>query len=62
MNIPTLIALLIVAIIFVAIVANEIKKRKSGQGSCSCGCSGCGMADVCHSRQNSRKTDGEKES
>ncbi|MBQ4087214.1 MAG: FeoB-associated Cys-rich membrane protein [Clostridia bacterium] len=55
MNIPTLIALLIVAIIFVAIVANEIKKRKSGQGSCSCGCSGCGMADVCHGGKNEKK-------
>ena len=44
MNAPTLIVAIIVATIFVAIVINEIKKRKQGKGSCSCGgsCGSCG--------------------
>lgn len=50
MNIPTLIVALIVAALFVAIVVSEYKKKKSGKGSCSCGCSGCSMSDVCHGK------------
>lgn len=46
--IPTIIGASIIAIIFVAVIANEIKKQKSGKGSCSCGCSACGMKDICH--------------
>lgn len=48
---PTIIVAAIIAIIFVAIIANEIHKRKSGKGSCSCGCSGCGMSEVCHGKK-----------
>ena len=51
MNIPTIIVAAIVAVLFVAIVVSEIKKKKSGKGSCSCGCSGCAMKDVCHSQK-----------
>lgn len=54
-NLPTILVAGIIAIIFVAIVANEIRKRKRGQGSCSCGCSGCGMSDVCHGNQKDTK-------
>ncbi|MBQ8028566.1 MAG: FeoB-associated Cys-rich membrane protein [Clostridia bacterium] len=45
---PTIIVGAVVAIIFVAIVVNEIKKRKQGKGGCSCGCSGCALKDSCH--------------
>ncbi len=48
MNLPTIIVTIIIAVIFVLIVGNEIKKRKSGKGSCSCGCSGCANAENCH--------------
>ncbi len=48
---PTIIVAFIVGVIFIAIIVNEIKKRKSGQGGCSCGCGGCGMADVCHGKR-----------
>ncbi|MBQ3055460.1 MAG: FeoB-associated Cys-rich membrane protein [Oscillospiraceae bacterium] len=41
------IVLLAVIAIFVLIVVHELKKRKSG-GGCSCGCSDCGMKDMCH--------------
>ena len=55
MNAPTIIVALIVAAVFVAITVNEVKKHKSGRGGCSCGCAHCGMADVCHSKQQSQK-------
>lgn len=54
MNWPTIIIASIIAVIFVAIVVGEIKKRKSGQGSCSCGCSGCAMAESCHSTKKDK--------
>ena len=45
--IPTIIVAAIIAVIFVAIVWNEIRKRKNGQSSCSCGGS-CGSCNACH--------------
>ncbi len=47
MNIPTLIIATIIAVIFIAIVLSEIKKRKNGNG-CSCGCGECSMSEMCH--------------
>ena len=43
MNWPTIIVASLVALVFVVIVAFEVRKRKSGKGSCSCGgsCGGC---------------------
>ena len=32
----------------IAVVINEIRKKK--QGGCSCGCSGCAMRDQCHKK------------
>ena len=51
MNAPTMIVAVIVAAVFIAIVVNEIKKRKSGRGGCSCGCGSCGMKDFCHKKK-----------
>ena len=51
MNLSTLIVGLIVAAVFAAIVANEIKKRKEGKGGCSCGCKNCGSSSVCHPKR-----------
>ena len=47
----TIIIAALVAIVFVAIIVFEVKKRKSGKGSCSCGgsCGACGMN--CHSNE-----------
>ena len=52
---PTIIGALIVAVVFIAIVANEIKKKKSGKGGCSCGsnCGACPMA--CHSLEENKQ-------
>jgi len=43
---PTIIIASLIAIAFVAIIANEIKKKKSGKGCCgSCGgnCGACSL-------------------
>ncbi len=48
MNAPTIIIAAIVALIFIAIVVSEIRKRRNGKGGCSCGCGGCAMRDACH--------------
>ncbi len=51
MNLPTLIVLSLVAAAFIAVVVNEIRKKKQGKGSCSCGgsCGACPMGGSCHS-------------
>lgn len=46
---PTIIISVIIAGVVIAIVVNEILKKRKGKGSCSCGCSGCAMKEVCHS-------------
>ncbi len=51
MDFPTILVGGLVAVIFVAIIVSEIRKRKSGKGSCSCGCSGCSMSDICHKEE-----------
>ena len=53
--IPTIIVSAIIAVIFVAIVYSEIRKRQKGQGSCSCGgsCSTCGAG--CHGSSAAQK-------
>ncbi len=51
MNLPTIIITAVVAAIFIAIVARGIIKRKNGGSSCSCGCSNCGMSDICHGKK-----------
>ncbi|MBQ3184253.1 MAG: FeoB-associated Cys-rich membrane protein [Clostridia bacterium] len=40
----------VLALIIVLIVVKMIKNKKSGKGDCSCGCSSCGMKDVCHKK------------
>lgn len=49
-NIGTILVLLVLLIIVVAIIVNIVRKRKNGEGSCSCsgGCSGCPMSGACH--------------
>lgn len=53
MNWPTILVAVAVAAIFVAIVANEIRKKKKGISSCSCGgsCGGCAMHGSCHANK-----------
>ena len=46
--IPTVIIGAIIAALFVAIIAKGIINKKKGK--CSCGCSGCAMAGICHEK------------
>ena len=46
MNFATAIVALAVAAIFVAIVVNEIRKKKNGKSSCGGDCGACGRN--CH--------------
>lgn len=48
MNLPTIIVALVIVGLVTAIIVSEIKKRRSGKHSCSCGCSGCALKDKCH--------------
>lgn len=47
----TLLIGLVVAGVFVAIVVRGVRNRKQGKSSCSCGCSGCSMSEICHSKK-----------
>lgn len=38
----------LVALGVIAVIVSEIRKKKQGKGSCSCGCQGCAMKDQCH--------------
>ena len=36
----------VIAALFVAVIISEVKKKKSGKSSCSCG-GNCGACDLC---------------
>jgi len=50
MNAPTIIAGLIVLVVFVAIVGRGIYNKRHGKRGCSCGgnCGSCGGCGGCH--------------
>lgn len=47
-NLGTLVVGAIVLAVVVAIAVSLINKKRKGQSSCSCGCSGCPMNGKCH--------------
>lgn len=49
MNVPTIIGTVIVAAIFIAIVARGIYNKRHGKGGCSCG-GDCGNCGCCHEK------------
>lgn len=51
MDWPTVIVAAIIGVIFVAIVANEIRNRIKGKSSCSCG-GNCGACGACSHSKN----------
>lgn len=51
MNLPTIIVLSVVVIAFFAIIIREIKRKKQGKSSCSCGCTGCAFRDSCNNKK-----------
>lgn len=60
-NLPSVIVLLIVAVLFVVILVKEIRKHKNGGGCSSCGgnCAACGMC--CHAETPVKSTDKKKD-
>ena len=40
--------------IVVAIIVKLILNKIKGKTSCSCGCGGCAMREMCHSKGNSK--------
>ncbi|MBQ3015291.1 MAG: FeoB-associated Cys-rich membrane protein [Clostridia bacterium] len=46
-TIATIIIASVIALLFIAVVANEIIKKKKGKPSCSCG-GNCGACGLCH--------------
>ena len=50
-NAATIIVGAIVATIVGLIVYKMIKDKKNGKTSCSCGCGGCPMSDMCHKKK-----------
>ncbi|MBS7224785.1 MAG: FeoB-associated Cys-rich membrane protein [Clostridiaceae bacterium] len=52
MNIPTILISLIILAACIAILRREVRNRKSGKGSCSCGgCTGCPSSGMCHPKK-----------
>lgn len=51
MNLSTALIAAAVAAVFLTIVTGGIWKKKRGKSSCSCGCSGCSMSELCHRKK-----------
>lgn len=47
-NIGTIIVCLLLVGIISAITVSLVKKKRRGDSSCGCGCSGCPMSDSCN--------------
>lgn len=48
---PTIIISVLIAAIFFYIIIKGIINRKNGNSSCSCGCSGCSMSEICKGKK-----------
>lgn len=51
---PTIIAIAVVLSIASAIIIKMIINKKQGKTSCSCGCGGCAMREMCHSKDEKK--------
>ena len=49
---PTIIVISVVLLIASAIITKMIINKKQGKTSCSCGCGGCAMREMCHSSKS----------
>ncbi len=56
MDLPTIIALVVLGLIIGGVVAMLIIDKKKGKSTCSCGCGGCAMREMCHSKGMTRGT------
>ena len=48
-NIGNIVVMIIVAAIIALAIRSVIKDKRSGKGSCGCGCANCAMHGKCHS-------------
>ena len=55
MDAPTIITLVALIITIGAVIALMIVRRLEGKRDCSCGCGGCAMRDMCHSKDGAKK-------
>lgn len=46
----TAIVLAIVIALVGGAVFSIVRRKRSGKGTCSCGCGGCSMSDICHKK------------
>lgn len=51
----------ILLLVVAAILANMISKKKKGESSCGCGCSGCAGESTCHPQIEKTEKDSKKE-
>ena len=50
-NLPTILVLAVIVVMFFAIIIKGIINRKKGKYSCGCNCEGCAMKGKCHSQK-----------
>ena len=51
-NMATIAVTAVLALLVAAVIAGMVRSRKKGGSSCGCGCAGCAMGSVCHSRKD----------
>lgn len=49
-NLSTIIISMVIAAVVVLIIRGMIKDKKSGNGTCGCGCAGCPSMGVCQAK------------
>ena len=47
-NAGTIVVGLLVLALVAALVWKQVRDKKQGKSSCSCGCGGCALRDKCH--------------
>ncbi|HHT16908.1 MAG TPA: FeoB-associated Cys-rich membrane protein [Papillibacter sp.] len=50
-NLGTIIVGAVLLVIVGLIIASTVKRKKRGQSTCGCECSGCPSASVCHKQE-----------
>ena len=53
-NAGTLVVGLLVTCLIAGLLWKQIRDKKQGKSSCSCGCEGCALKDKCHPNQTEK--------
>lgn len=54
--IATIIIAVLIALVVAFVIVKLVKNKKSGKGTCNCGCGGCSMKDCCSGDKLSTNT------